>query len=68
MRKILEDPHLLETVSDSQTTYPTAVEETESDVSAENLNAGSWERNHFTAAQRGNQGHSRWSGVDLKYR
>lgn len=68
VRKILEDPHLLETISDSQTTYTTAVEETESDVSAENLNAGSWERNHFTAAQRGNHGHSCWSGVDLKYR
>lgn len=60
----MKDPHL-ETFFGSQTTYPIAIEQAESDVSAEHLDADSWERNHFTAAHSDNQGDSSWSGTDL---
>lgn len=64
----VKDPHLIKTIFDSQTTYPTAIKETESNMSTENLNTDSWEWNHFTATECYNQGYSSWSRMNLKYR
>ena len=58
--------HVAGTSQTPQQAYLTAVKQTEAHVSAQNLDAHPWKRNHFAAPESQNQGDTARSWPDLQ--